>query len=352
MMAKKTKALMSLLAVSALLGGCAPMTSPSAQESLFSPSLDGIFPSQNLSPGMPLPDGAEIERPGQYPATPPATDELEGSLRPDSRSPEERIPSIYERGRIIVGIDQAQNRLSFSEPVTGELVGFEIDLAKEIAADIFGSTDAVEFRFVDSAQRIPALNRGDIDMIIRTMSITQERQEMVQFSSPYLTTATRMLVPTDSEIAQYEDLNGDTVCTTHGSTGRERARVLAPESTLMAVPRWSDCLYGLQQHQVDAIITDDVILAGISDQDPFTHIVGDSSATEVYGVGIRHPDSADEENIKEEARGLVRQVNETLERMRADGTWNEIYQAWFGNTPGLLHTEQPAPHYRSEVEDD
>ena len=80
---------------------------------------------------------------------------------------------------------------------------------------------------------------------------------------------------------------------------------------------WADCLVALQQRQVDAVSTDDSILAGLVAQDPYLHIVGPSLNEEPYGIGINLQNT-----------GLVRFVNGTLERIRRDGTWNTLYRKW------------------------
>ena len=88
---------------------------------------------------------------------------------------------------------------------------------------------------------------------------------------------------------------------------------------------WADCLVALQQRQVDAVSTDDSILAGLVSQDPYLHIVGPSMNQEPYGIGVNKDNP-----------GLVRFVNGTLERIRRDGTWNTLYRKWLtvlGPTP-------------------
>ena len=96
-----------------------------------------------------------------------------------------------------------------------------------------------------------------------------------------------------------------------------RIRQIDPAPIILSVVNWADCLVALQQRQVDAVSTDDSILAGLMAQDPYLHIVGPSMDEEPYGIGI---------NL--ENTGLVRFVNGTLERIRRDGTWNTLYRKW------------------------
>ena len=109
---------------------------------------------------------------------------------------------------------------------------------------------------------------------------------------------------------------------------------------MLSVNTWADCLVAIQQNQVDAITTDDAILVGITAQDQYLEIVGPQLAAEPYGVGIA------KSTPSHDTDGLVRQVNSTLARIRADGTWNRMYSTWLsglGSSPGM-----PAPTYLPE----
>lgn len=101
---------------------------------------------------------------------------------------------------------------------------------------------------------------------------------------------------------------------------------------LLLVGNWSDCLVAIQNGQAEVVVADDTILAGINDQDPSTAIVQRGLSEENYAAGIAKDNP-----------GLVRQVNDTLERIRTDGTWQALYDTWFG--PFLPEGEQPVPTY-------
>lgn len=312
------------------------------------PPQDADIPlnTQATSAPMPLPAGAEMEKPGA-PVGPLATDSgtVTGSLRPDHRPPQESIPRIVERGYLIAGVDQSQNLMSFLDPATGELEGFEVDLVKEIARDIFGDPNRVDFRYLDSTENVRALNSGEVDIVVRTMSITPQRQKEIYFSAPYLSARTRMLTLENSGISRVSDLPGQTVCVADQSTALLRARLVAKRSSILKVRNWSDCLVAIQQHQADVIMSDDVILSGIAAQDPYLRMVGPTLTTEVYGIGIARAGN------QEENRALVRQVNATLERTQADGTRFRLYSQWLGkyqdrfDPPEVSYvSEEPAAH--------
>lgn len=241
-------------------------------------------------------------------------------LRPDPAGIDRdaaEVRAVLERGRLVVGLDPGSNLFSFRDPLTGELVGFDVDLAREIARDLLGDPDRVDFRFLSSAEREQALREGTVDLVVKTMTITCERAREVDFSTVYLRAHQRLLVPQGSPITDLADLAGRRVCIVAGTTSIARIAQRAPETEILSVPSWGDCLVALQQDRVDAVSTDDTILAGMVAQDPNLIIVGPPIAEEPYGVGL--PPGSD---------ALTRAVNATVERIRTDGTWTAMYQRW------------------------
>lgn len=313
------------LAASFSLAACAPSPAPVA------PSDPPLAYS-----GLPLPAGAQLDPAGVDPTSAFVDDAFwPGSLRPDSLTPGERVPDILQRGRIIVGVDQSQYLLSYRDTAAGDLRGFEVDLAREIARDIFGDPARVDFRFVESGRRVEALEDGDVDIVVRTMSITPERAERSDFSVPYLASAVRLFTPLNSEIGGIADAEGKIVCVVDGSNLLELARTVAPRSRILRTRSWADCLMATQQYQADAVLADDAILAGMSAQDPHSRVLGETFGTQNYAVGVRRGRD-----------GLVRQVNETIERIRDDGTWQAIRADWLDGA--LTSPVQPAARYREE----
>lgn len=310
------------IAAAIMLAGCT--------ETIDSPTP----PVPSLAP--PTPAGMEElapERP--EPETPADTDcDLTASLRPfpTKAKADEAVAAIRKRGRLLVGLDIGSNLFSFRDPITGEVTGFDVDIAGEVARDIFGNPRAVEYRILSSADRIAALQNNSVDIVVKTMTITCERREQVNFSTVYFTGYQRILAPRDSPITQPEDLSGKRVCVARGTTSLDRVREIEPQPVIISVVTWADCLVALQQREVDAVSTDDAILAGLVAQDPYLHIVGPSMAEQPYGIGINLANTP-----------LVRFVNGTLERIRTDGTWDTLYRRWLtvlGPAPA-----PPTPRY-------
>jgi polar amino acid transport system substrate-binding protein len=322
------KKLLAALTTGLVVAGCS-QTAPAVNVpsvTLAPPTPAGM---QEAAPQPPLPSDSEEDDRSYGGCT--------ASLRPftSKADADDAVTNIRNRGRLIVGLDIGSNLFSFRDPITGEITGFDVDIAGEVARDIFGTPSQVEYRILSSADRITALQNDQVDIVVKTMSITCARKELVNFSTEYLAATQRILAPRDSPIAQASDLAGKRVCAVSGTTSLQRVRQISPPPVIVEVVTWADCLVALQQRQVDAVSTDDSILAGLVSQDPYLHIVGPSMAREPYGIGVN-----------KENTGLVRFVNGTLERIRRDGTWNTLYRKWLtvlGPAPA-----PPVPRYEAQ----
>ena len=322
MSARPPRILCALVATATVLAGC-------GQSGAMT-----VTPAPTLPP--PTPAGMQ-EMPPQPPLPPDKTaDDCNptASLRPfsDPADADAAVAGIRARGRLIVGVDIGSNLFSFRDPISGEIVGFDVDIAGEVARDIFGNPAQVEYRILSSAERITALEKGEVDIVVKTMTINCERRKDVNFSTVYLDAAQRILAPRDSPITKPADLSGKRVCVARGTTSLHRIREINPPPIVAEVVNWADCLVTLQQREVDAVSTDDSILAGLVSQDPYLHIVGPNMGTQPYGVGVKLDND-----------GLVRFVNGTLERIRRDGTWNALYRKWL--TVLGVAPAPPSPRY-------
>lgn len=266
---------------------------------------------------------------------PPACDPRQ-SLRPPDVMPEPGdmppggvLREIQDRGRLIVGVADDALRFSFLNPLTGQIEGFDVDVAKEVAEAIFGDPEAVELRAIAYSQRIPVLEDGSVDIVVDTFTINCTRKTRIGFSTVYFEAGQKVLVRTDSGATSIQDLAGQRVCAAAGSTSLENLERDAPGVERVEVEDQTDCLVLFQRGEVDAISTDDTILAGLAAQDPFATIVGPAFSEEPYGIGV---------NLDNEE--LLRFVNGVLERMRADETWTGIYSRWLDD---LIEGPVPAP---------
>jgi polar amino acid transport system substrate-binding protein len=267
------------------------------------------------------------------------------SFRPDDQAlaggaPEGgAVAEIQERGRLRVAVDE--NTLGFSSrnPSTGEIEGFEVDLAREIATRIFGDDGAnrVDLVPVTTDQKFDVVEVGRVDMTISANSMTCSRWERVAFSSEYYTAYQQFLVRADSMIRSADDLDRATVCVTTGSTSVGLLRRHVPEAELRQVPDRTGCLLALQEGEVDAYFGHNSFLYGMMPQDPTVEIrdlLPPADTVAHYGIAISH-DQPD----------LVRFVNAVLEELRTDGTWAAMHQR-LQTEIGVPPTTPPMAEYR------
>lgn len=264
----------------------------------------------------------------------------EASLRP-SGDEGPTVAKIKERGRLVVGVDQNSYRWGYRNPATGQLEGFDIELVRAIAKNILGDPDAVVYRAIPTSQRIPALQKGQVDIVVRTMTINCKRIGQVAFSSAYFEAGQQVLAPKDSTITGYNDtLKGKKICTAAGSTAYDELEKNAHGAVYknQTVPSQLDCLVRLQLGQVDAVVTDNALAAGQAAQDPAVQLKGSQFTTEYYGVATRLGND-----------DLVRRLNQVLVDYRSGGAnspWMKAYRDWLAaDLPGK--SGPPEPKYRS-----
>jgi glutamate transport system substrate-binding protein len=226
------------------------------------------------------------------------------------------MAELQEAGEITLGVKFDVPPFGLNNPQTGEVEGFDVDLGTYIAERL--GVEPV-FREATSDNRIPLLVDGTIDLILSTMTITEERDLEIDFSEPYYIANGDVLVPEGSDIQTLDDLNGQRVCSALGSTYADTIEKEAPDADLRLVDLYSECFDQIQTGAVDAVSTDDVILTGMVIQDDSLEILGLEYTTEPYGVGI--PDGDTE---------FKQFVDESIAEFIDSGTWQERYDEWVG----------------------
>lgn len=265
----------------------------------------------------------------------PSCGDPRAGLRPDATiAPGSATARIVKRGYLVAGVNQNAYRVGYRDPASGALVGFEIDIVREIARALFGDPGRVRFAAIDAADREGALERGDVDVVVRSMTITCAARERVAFSTEYFTATQRLLVPTSSQAKEIEQFGGQRVCSAAGSTSLTNLGHLNPDVVPVSTADVIDCLVLLQQHQVDAVSTSDILLVALAAQDQHTKVVGRGLATQPYGVAIA-----------KNAPDLVRYVNSVLDRYREGGGWTASYRRWLSPVLGAAPAP-PEPRYR------
>lgn len=223
---------------------------------------------------------------------------------------------------IKIGIKYDQPGLGLKEP-NGSFSGFDVDVATYVAKELGYKPDQIEWVETKSADRENALSRGDVKMIAATYSITDERKQKVDFAGPYLLAHQDLLVKKDSDITKATDLNDKKLCSVAGSTSAQNVKKdFAPKAQLDQRGGYSECLSALQSGAVDALTTDDSILAGYAAQEQYKgqfKLAGLKLSNENYGVGVKKGDTA-----------TLDKVNAALEKMVKDGSWKKAVEENFG----------------------
>lgn len=237
-----------------------------------------------------------------------------------SQAQDNSLKEIKEKGEFVVGLDDSFPPMGFKDD-KGEIVGFDIDLAKEAAKRM--GVKAV-FKPVQWDGVLLSLNNKDIDVIWNGLTITDKRKEQIAFSSVYLQNKQIIVVKNDSTIKGKKDLSGKVVGIQLGSSS-ETALTADKEtsSALKDTRKYSnntEALMDLNQGRVDAVIVDEVVgRYYISKKPGLYKVLDEDFGKEDYGVGIRKSDNS----FKEE-------LDKTLDAMKADGTADKISQKWFG----------------------
>jgi glutamate transport system substrate-binding protein len=203
----------------------------------------------------------------------------------------------------------------------GKPIGFDVEIGKLIAAKLGIAADKIEWSETVSANREPFIQQGRVDLVIATYTINDKRKEVVGFAGPYYEAGQALMVNKDNDsIKKPEDVKGKKVCSVTGSTPaativEKYGAELAPAAT------YSQCLEPLRNKQVEAITTDNVILAGFVDKEPdaFKLASDETFTKEPYGIGVKKEDT--------EFRNWI---NDQLEEFAKDGSYKEAWEATAG----------------------
>ncbi|WP_434599041.1 glutamate ABC transporter substrate-binding protein [Streptomyces sp. A5-4] len=234
------------------------------------------------------------------------------------------------RGRLVVGAKEDQPYMGEKDPASGVYSGFDIEIAKMVAASLGFEPQKIQFKTIASANRETALQNGQIDYYVGTYTINDNRKKLVGFAGPYYMGGQSLLVRTDeTDIKGPQDLAGKRVCSAAGSTPYQRIQADYPKADLVAYDTYSVCVDNLLTFQVDAVTTDDAILIGYAAKVPEElKIVGKPFSEEPYGIGVPRRDNA-----------LRLAIDDAIEANEKNGNWTKAYDA----TLGLSGVPAPKP---------
>ncbi|MFJ5234341.1 transporter substrate-binding domain-containing protein [Kitasatospora sp. NPDC088391] len=232
------------------------------------------------------------------------------------------------KGKLTIGAKSDQPFLGFEDVQTGKRNGFDIEIAKMIAADLgFDPETQIEWKTINSSARETSLSGGQVDLYVGTYSINDNRKKLISFGGPYYIAGQSLLVNKDNtDITGAESTKDKSVCTVTGSTSIANIQKYGAKVTQFE--SYSLCVEKLLTKEVDAVTTDDAILKGYAAKNKGQlKVVGQTFSTERYGVGVKLGDSA-----------LQKAVNDALKAHEDNGDWKKAYDA----TLGLSGSEAPA----------
>lgn len=236
------------------------------------------------------------------------------------------MAKLNEAGKITIGTKFDQPLFGLDGPNGPE--GFDVEIGKLIAANLGLSEDQIEWKEAVSANREPFIQNGEVDIVVATYTINDERKQVIDFAGPYYIAGQDLLVLEGNPegIEGIEDVEGKKVCSVTGSTSADN---LAAEGVeVLATDTYSNCLEPLRSGEVVAVSTDNVILAGLADQNEGEFEVIDNPFTEEpYGIGLKKDD--------EDFRTFI---NDVLEASFEDGEWAA---AWDSTAGRVLSTPEP-----------
>jgi glutamate transport system substrate-binding protein len=229
--------------------------------------------------------------------------------------------SVASKSSLVIGVKADQPGLGLAGP-NGTFEGFDVDVARYVAGKLGASH--VTFRAITSAQRETWLQQGRVDMVLATYSITPQRETLVSFGGPYYVAHQDTLVAAgETGIRTVHDLAGRRLCAVAGSASAPRITVaLGIPAQQVAASSYSDCVTKLLAGSLDAVSTDDLILAGFAAaHSGAMQLLNAPLSDERYGVGLP----------KGDVDGCEA-VNRALTAMYQDGTAQKLLTKWFGPT--------------------
>ncbi|ARW07667.1 transporter substrate-binding domain-containing protein [Bacillus atrophaeus] len=240
-----------------------------------------------------------------------------------SKDSKNTLEAIKDNDKIVFGVKTDTRLFGLKNPSSGDIEGFDIDISKQLAKDIAGDENKAEFKEVTSKTRIPMLQNGDIDAIVATMTITDERKKEVDFSNVYFEAGQSLLVKKGSAIKSVKDLNkGTKVLAVKGSTSSQNIREKAPDATVLEFENYAEAFTALKSGQGEALTTDNAILYGMANENKDYQLTGKTFTDEPYGIAVKKGQSE-----------LVKEINASLKKMKSDGRYDEIYKKWIKEDP-------------------
>ena len=232
------------------------------------------------------------------------------------------LDDARSRGKLLVGVKTDFPPFGTLDPF-GKPAGFDVDIARYLAKALFEDEGRLETVPVTTGSRIPFLYSDWIDMIVATMTVTEERRQVLEFSDPYFVSASLLLVPAGSPVRGIEDLAGKTVAVIEGSIQEKDLALVAPGAKRAAFKNMGEAVQALKTKKADALCQDDMLVLALAKEHRDLSAAGKPFLPRPYAIAVRKGDLA-----------TLRWVNEKLSAMKKDGSYDRLREKYFGVTVG------------------
>ena len=227
------------------------------------------------------------------------------------------LDKIINRNLLIAGVRQDAGPFGYMNE-QGQNEGFDIDVARYIAKKLTGSEKNVKFVTVTSNTRIEAVTSGEVDMVIATMSNTESRRYLIDFSIPYYIAGQTAVVKNDSKIYTFADLRDRTTIVVLGSTSEQNLRRIIPTARIVGYSDYKEAFKALKEGKGDALSTDDTIISGFMAKNKGYRALESRLSTEHYSIGIKQTDD----------KLLKHSLDSIITEMKNNGTLKQLKDKW------------------------
>lgn len=228
------------------------------------------------------------------------------------------LTKITERGNLIVGVRDDTAPFGFRDK-NGNLIGLDIDIAKTIAKNILGDENKINLVPVTASNRIGKLNSGEVDILVATMSITDNRLQILDFSNPYYIAGQAILTKSSSKATRLKDFKGKKLIIVFGSTSEENLRTNVPDIEVLGFKTYNEAYNALKAGKADGIVSDDTILMGYTLNDKSVKLLPKRYSQEPYAVAFRK---------EKESQRLIEKVDYIIDSMQNTGKLRKLQEKW------------------------
>lgn len=228
------------------------------------------------------------------------------------------LDAILKRDKIIIGVREDTQPFGFKNE-KGEFVGYDIDIARIVSQALFNSDKKVEFVPVTASDRIRKLVTHEVDILVATLSITEQRQRILDFSVPYYLAGQAVMLPAKSDIISLRELSGKKVIIVYGSTGEQSIRTSIPDVTVIGYKTYNEAYNALKAGKADALVADDTLLYRYVLKDKSVKLLPKRYSKEYYAIAFRKDDAS---------QRLQTRINGVLQSMQSTGRLNRLQEKW------------------------